>query len=288
MQCVFWGLGSDGTVGANKNSIKIIGEETENYAQGYFVYDSKKSGSITTSHLRFGPHPIHAPYLIGNNQANFVACHQFTFLERIDVLKYARQHGVFLLDSIYGPEEVWDYLPIEVQKVILDKKLRFYVINAQKIASDTGMGGRINTVMQACFFAISGILPKEEAIAQIKKSIRKSYGKRGEAVVQRNFQAVDETLAHLYEVKVPVEEEAGQIRATRTEIVAQQRTPIALPMLTMRPTVPVEAPEFVSMVLGPMIAGNGDSLASKRFASRWHVPFRYSSLGETQYCTGDA
>ena len=164
VQCVFWGLGSDGTVGANKNSIKIIGEETENYAQGYFVYDSKKSGSITTSHLRFGPHPIHAPYLIGNNQANFVACHQFTFLERIDVLKYARQRGVFLLDSIYGPEEVWDHLPIEVQQAILDKELRFYVINAQKIASDIGMGGRINTVMQTCFFAISGILPKEEAI----------------------------------------------------------------------------------------------------------------------------
>ena len=260
VQCVFWGLGSDGTVGANKNSIKIIGEETENYAQGYFVYDSKKSGSITTSHLRFGPHPIHAPYLIGNNQANFVACHQFSFLERIDVLKYIRQGGVFLLDSIYGPDKVWDYLPIEVQQVILDKKLRFYVINAQKIASDTGMGGRINTVMQACFFAISGILPKEEAITQIKKSIRKSYGKRGEAVVQRNFLAVDETLAHLYEVKVPVEEEAGQTRTTRTEIIAQQRSPIALPMLTRRPTVPVEAPEFVSMVLGPMIAGNGDSL----------------------------
>ncbi|MGZ3611956.1 MAG: pyruvate:ferredoxin (flavodoxin) oxidoreductase, partial [Ktedonobacteraceae bacterium] len=260
VQCVFWGLGSDGTVGANKNSIKIIGEETENYAQGYFVYDSKKSGSITTSHLRFGPHPIHAPYLIGNNQANFVACHQFSFLERIDVLKYIRQGGVFLLDSVYGPDKVWDYLPIEVQQVILDKKLRFYVINAQKIASDTGMGGRINTVMQACFFAISGILPKEEAITQIKKSIRKSYGKRGEAVVQRNFLAVDETLAHLYEVKVPVEEEAGQTRTTQTEIVAQHRSPIALPMLTRRPTVPVEAPEFVSMVLGPMIAGNGDSL----------------------------
>ncbi len=260
VQCVFWGLGSDGTVGANKNSIKIIGEETENYAQGYFVYDSKKSGSITTSHLRFGPHPIHAPYLIGNNQANFVACHQFSFLERIDVLKYIRHGGVFLLDSIYGPEKVWDYLPIEVQQVILDKKLRFYVINAQKIASDTGMGGRINTVMQACFFAISGILPKEEAIAQIKKSIKKSYGKRGEAVVQRNFLAVDETLAHLYEVKVPVEVGAGHIPATRTEIAAQQRTPIALPMLTMRPTVAVEAPEFVSMVLGPMIAGNGDGL----------------------------
>jgi pyruvate-ferredoxin/flavodoxin oxidoreductase len=260
VQCVFWGLGSDGTVGANKNSIKIIGEETENYAQGYFVYDSKKSGSITISHLRFGPHPIHAPYLIGNNQANFVACHQFTFLERIDVLKYARPGGVFLLDSLYGPENVWEHLPIEIQQEILDKGLRFYVINAQKIASDTGMGGRINTVMQTCFFAISGILPKEEAIDQIKKSIKKTYGKRGEAVVQRNFQAVDETLVHLYEVQVPVGVGAGQTQVTTAEVFAHQRSPIALPMLTRRPPVPAEAPEFVRKVLGPMIAGDGDDL----------------------------
>jgi pyruvate-ferredoxin/flavodoxin oxidoreductase len=260
VQCVFWGLGSDGTVGANKNSIKIIGEETENYAQGYFVYDSKKSGSITISHLRFGPHPIHAPYLIGNNQANFVACHQFSFLERIDVLKYARPGGVFLLDSLYGPENVWEHLPIEIQQEILDKGLRFYVINAQKIASDTGMGGRINTVMQTCFFAISGILPKEEAIVQIKRSIKKTYGKRGEAVVQRNFQAVDETLAHLYEVEVPIGVVAGQTQGTPTEGMAQQRSPIVLPMLTRRPPVPAEAPEFVRKVLGPMIAGDGDDL----------------------------
>src|SRR6266516_3277070 len=260
VRCLFWGLGSDGTVGANKNSIKIIGEETENYAQRYFVYDYKKSGSVTISHLRFGPHPIHAPYLIVNNQANFVACHQFTFLERIDVLKYARPGGVFLLDSLYGPENVWDHLPIEVQQEILDKRLRFYVINAQKIASDTGMGGRINTVMQTCFFAISGILPKEEAIDQIKKSIKKTYGKRGEAVVQRNFQAVDETLAHLYEVKVPVGVGAGHTQATTAEVFALQRSPIALPMLTRRPPVPAEAPEFVRNVLGPMIAGDGDNL----------------------------
>src|SRR6266581_280940 len=260
VQCVFWGLGSDGTVGANKNSIKIIGEETDNYAQGYFVYDSKKSGSITISHLRFGPHPIHAPYLIGNNQANFVACHQFTFLERVDVLKYAKPGGVFLLDSIYGPEDVWDHLPIEVQQAILDKGLRFYVINAHKVASDIGMGGRINIVMQTCFFAISGILPKEEAIAQIKQSIRKTYGKRGEAVVQRNFQAVDETLAHLYEVKVPLGVGAGRTQATTVEVFAHQRSPIALPMLTRRPPVPAEAPEFVRNVLGPMIAGDGDNL----------------------------
>src|SRR5216683_3303989 len=203
VQCVYWGLGSDGTVGANKNSIKIIGEETDNYAQGYFVYDSKKSGSVTISHLRFGPHEIRAPYLIGTGQADFLACHQFTFLERFDVLKYARPGGVFLLDSIYGPEGVWSHLPREVQQAIIEKKLRFYVIDAHKVASEIGMSGRINTVMQTCFFAISGILPQEQAIEQIKKSIRKTYGKRGEAVVQKNFQAVDATLEHLYEVNVP-------------------------------------------------------------------------------------
>src|SRR6266704_1262711 len=203
VQCVYWGLGSDGTVGANKNSIKIIGEETDNYAQGYFVYDSKKSGSVTISHLRFGPHEMHAPYLIGTGQANFVACHQFSFLERFDVLKYARPGGVFLLASMYGPEEVWGRLPREVQQTILDKQLRFYVIDAFKVASDIGMGGRINTVMQTCFFAISGILPEAQAIEQIKQSIRKTYGKRGEAVVQKNFQAVDATLEHLYQVNVP-------------------------------------------------------------------------------------
>jgi pyruvate-ferredoxin/flavodoxin oxidoreductase len=170
VQCVYWGLGSDGTVGANKNSIKIIGEETENYAQGYFVYDSKKSGSVTISHLRFGPHEIRAPYLIGTDQANFVACHQFSFLERFDVLKYARPGGVFLLASIYGPEEVWDRLPREVQQAIIEKQLRFYVIDAFKVASDIGMGGRINTVMQTCFFTISGILPQEQAIEQIKRA----------------------------------------------------------------------------------------------------------------------
>ncbi len=260
VKCVFWGLGSDGTVGANKNSIKIIGEETENYAQGYFVLDSKKAGSITISHLRFGPHPIHAPYLIGNNQANFVACHQFTFLERVDVLKYAKPGGAFLLDSIYGPEDVWDHLPIEVQQAILEKGLRFYVINAHKVASDIGMGGRINIVMQTCFFAISGILPKEEAIAQIKQSIRKTYGKRGEAVVQRNFRAVDETLAYLYEAKIPVGVAAGQAGGSSTESTPQRRSPISLPVLTRRPPVAAEAPEFVRKVLGPMIAGEGDSL----------------------------
>ncbi len=265
VQCVYWGLGSDGTVGANKNSIKIIGEETDNYAQGYFVYDSKKSGSVTISHLRFGPHEMHAPYLIGTGQANFVACHQFSFLERFDVLKYARPGGVFLLASMYGPEEVWGRLPREVQQTILDKQLRFYVIDAFKVASDIGMGGRINTVMQTCFFAISGILPEAQAIEQIKQSIRKTYGKRGEAVVQKNFQAVDATLEHLYQVNVPtaiadaihLASAAGTAEPVPTNGHGRGKP---LPMLTRRPPVPVEAPDFVRRVLGPMIVGEGDSL----------------------------
>ncbi|HZR39987.1 MAG TPA: pyruvate:ferredoxin (flavodoxin) oxidoreductase [Ktedonobacteraceae bacterium] len=267
VQCVFWGLGSDGTVGANKNSIKIIGEETENYAQGYFVYDSKKSGSVTISHLRFGPQPLHAPYLIGVDQASFVACHQFALLERFDVLKYARPGAVFLLDSLYGPEQVWDHLPGEVQQVIIEKQLRCYVINAHKVASETGMGGRINTVMQTCFFALSGVLPKEEAIAHIKQSIKKTYSKRGEAVVQRNFRAVDETLTHLYEVPIFVKElipqvaEVGGARKESTALVpVPRRAPIALPMLKRRPPVAPDAPDFVRQVLGPMIAGEGDTL----------------------------
>jgi pyruvate-ferredoxin/flavodoxin oxidoreductase len=237
VRCLFWGLGSDGTVGANKNSIKIIGEETKNYAQGYFVYDSKKSGSLTISHLRFGPHPIHAPYLI--EQANFVACHQFSFLERVDVLKYSMPGGVFLLNSPYGPDEVWEHLPREVQQDIINKHLHFYVVDALKVAKDNQMGGRINTVMQTCFFAISGVLPREQAIAKIKESIKKSYGKRGEIVVRQNWQAIDQTLEHLYEVKVP------------REITSD---------LTRRPTVPAEAPDFVHKVLAPMLAGDGDKL----------------------------
>src|SRR5262249_49803538 len=163
----------DGTVGANKNSIKIIGEETDNYAQGYFVYDSKKSGAMTISHLRFGPRPIRAPYLI--SAANFVACHQFNFLEKYDVLDYAAPGAVFLLNAPYGPEEVWDRLPREVQEQILGKHLRFYVIDALGVAKDTGMGGRINTIMQTCFFAVSGVLPRDEAVRQIKKAVEKTY-----------------------------------------------------------------------------------------------------------------
>jgi len=239
VRCVFFGLGSDGTVGANKNSIKIIGEETDNFAQGYFVYDSKKSGTMTTSHLRFGSKPIQAPYVIETNQANFVACHQFNFLERFDMLKYAKEGAVFLLNSLYGPDTIWDNLPVEVQTDIIKKKLKFYVINGYEVAEKTGMGGRMNTIMQTAFFAISGILPRDAAIEQIKHAIEKSYGKRGEAVVKKNFEAVDSTLENLHEVKVPAEITS---KATR------------------RAAVPNDAPDFVRNVLGEMIGFNGDNL----------------------------
>ncbi len=237
IRALFYGLGADGTVGANKNSIKIIGEETDNYAQGYFVYDSKKSGSVTVSHLRFGPEPIHSTYLI--SRANFVACHQFNFLEQRDVLRNAEQGAVFLLNSPFGPEEVWDQLPRRVQQQIVSKKLKFYVIDGYSVAKETGMGSRINTIMQTCFFAISGVLPREEAIYQIKKAIEKTYGKRGEAVVQKNYAAVDATLDKLYEVNV------------REAITST---------FDVRPPVPAGAPEFVQKVLAPIIAGDGDSL----------------------------
>ena len=237
VRALFYGLGSDGTVGANKNSIKIIGEDTDNYAQGYFVYDSKKAGAITISHLRFGPKPIRSSYLIG--QASFVACHQFSFLERFDMLKAARPGAVFLLNSLAGPDEVWDTLPRKVQKQIIDKKLKFYVIDAYQVAKKTGMGVRINTIMQTCFFAISGVLPPAEAIAAIKHAIEKTYGKRGEAVVQKNYAAVDAALDHLHEVKVP-----AAVSST----------------FDIRPAVAAEAPEFVQKTLAPIIAGEGDSV----------------------------
>ncbi|MFO7585201.1 MAG: pyruvate:ferredoxin (flavodoxin) oxidoreductase [Anaerolineales bacterium] len=239
VRCLFFGLGADGTVGANKNSIKIIGEETDNNAQGYFVYDSKKSGSLTISHLRFGPKPLKAPYLIAPNTANFVACHQFSFLERFDILKYAQPGATFLLNSTFGKDEVWDELPVETQQAIIDKKLKFYVINAYDVAHNTDMGTRINTIMQTCFFAISGVLPREQAIAEIKNAIQKTYGKRGEAVVKQNFEAVDQSLANLHEVSVPASV-SGHIK--------------------MRPAVPNAAPEFVKSVLSPIIAFEGDSL----------------------------
>lgn len=239
VRCVFFGLGSDGTVGANKNSIKIIGEETENFAQGYFVYDSKKSGQMTTSHLRFGSKPIQAPYLIEPNQANFVACHQSNFLERFDMLKYAKEGAVFLLNSMSGKEDVWGTLPSEVQSAIIEKKLKFYVINGYDVAEKTGMGQRVNTIMQTAFFAISGVLPREQAIEEIKHAIEKTYGKRGEAVVKKNFEAVDATIANLYEVKVPARVSSK---------------------VTRRSPVPNDAPAFVKDVLGPMIGFDGDNL----------------------------
>jgi len=237
VRAVFYGLGADGTVGANKNSIKIIGEDTDNYAQGYFVYDSKKAGSTTISHLRFGPKPIHSSYLI--RSANFVACHQFNFLERFEMLNVAAHGATFLLNSPFAPDEVWDHLPRKVQAQIIEKQLRCYTIDAYQVAKDNGMGGRINTVMQTCFFAISGVLVSEEAIAAIKHSIKKTYSKRGEAVVQKNFAAVDDALAHLFPVRVP-------------ERVSSQ--------FDLRPAVPAEAPEFVQKVSAEIIAGRGDDL----------------------------
>ncbi|MDA8164834.1 MAG: pyruvate:ferredoxin (flavodoxin) oxidoreductase [Desulfobacteraceae bacterium] len=242
IRAVFFGLGADGTVGANKNSIKIIGEDTPNHAQGYFVYDSKKSGSLTVSHLRFGPRPIRSSYLI--SRANFVGCHQFGFLAKIRVLDFAKEGGVLLLNAPYGPDEVWDHLPRQVQEDLIAKKLRFFVIDAYRVAERTGMGVRINTVMQTCFFAISGVLPREEAIGHIKEAIRKTYGKRGEEIVRKNYQAVDDTLANLHEVRVPA--------AVTSEI-------------AMRRPVPEEAPDFVQRVTAKLMAGAGDLLPVSAF-----------------------
>ncbi|MDH7515942.1 MAG: pyruvate:ferredoxin (flavodoxin) oxidoreductase, partial [Bacteroidota bacterium] len=239
---IFYGLGADGTVSANKDSIKIIGEETDNYAQGYFVYDSKKSGSMTTSHLRFGPIPIKSTYLISS--AQFVACHQFVFLEKFDMLSKLVEGGVFLLNSPYGPDEVWDHLPRPVQEKLIEKKAKFYVINAYKVAEETGMGERVNRIMQTCFFAISGILPREEAIEKIKQSVKKTYGAKGDRIVQMNWNAIDRTLERLHEVKLPS-------KATST---------IELP-----PTVSPHAPKFVQEVTAPMIAGYGDDLPVSKF-----------------------
>jgi len=236
VRSVFYGLGADGTVGANKNSIKIIGGETDNYAQGYFVYDSKKSGAVTVSHLRFGPDPIRSTYLVG--QANFVGCHQWTFLEKLNVLKEAKSGGTFLLNSPYGPDEVWDRLPLEIQEEIVRKGLKFYVINAYQVARENGMGGRINTVMQTCFFALAGVLPREEAIAQIKKAIEKTYGKKGREIVQMNLNAVDATLGNLHEVNV------GEANSD----------------VRLLPAIPDTAPEFVRQVEGKILAREGDDL----------------------------
>jgi pyruvate-ferredoxin/flavodoxin oxidoreductase len=237
IRAIFYGLGADGTVSANKNSIKIIGEDTSFFAQGYFVYDSKKSGSTTTSHLRFGPRPIHSTYLV--SLANFVACHQWFFLEKFDVLQNIVNGGTFLINSSYGTEEVWNQLPRQIQQQLIEKKLKFYVIDAYKVAKETGMGGRINTIMQTCFFAISGVLPRNEAIDAIKHSVEKTYGKKGEEIVKQNFMAIDKTLANLFEVPIP---------ATVTSTTA------------MPEPVSAQAPAYVRSVTGQIIAGFGDKL----------------------------
>jgi pyruvate-ferredoxin/flavodoxin oxidoreductase len=240
VRAVFYGLGSDGTVGANKNSIKIIGEETDNYAQGYFVYDSKKSGSVTISHLRFGPQRLRSTYLV--SRANFVGCHQWEFLHKYDVLKSAQPGATVLLNSPYTPEETWGQLPPTVQQQILDKQLQVYGINASQVAREAGMGNRINTVMQVCFFALANVLPRDEAIAQIKAAIRKTYGKKGEEVVQMNLKAVDQTLDHLYPLPIP-----------------SQVTP-SLEAQAAEEAIPDTAPAFVRQVLAKMMQQEGDSI----------------------------
>jgi len=237
--CVFYGLGSDGTVSANKNSIKIIAEETPNYGQGYFQYDSKKAGAVTVSHLRFGPKPIESTYLIGDNEASFVACHQPIFLDRYDMLSKAKEGAVFLLNSPTPPDQVWNDLPRAMQQQIIDKGLSFYVIDAYRIAGETGMGRRINTIMQTCFFAISGILPADEAIAQIKDAVKKTYGKKGQGLLDRNFHAIDATVNGLQRVEIP-----SQPTST----------------FERRPVVPADAPDFVQRVTATLMENRGDSL----------------------------
>ena len=254
-RCMFYGLGSDGTVGANKNSIKIIGEKTDNYAQGYFVYDSKKAGATTVSHLRFGPRPIHSTYLISD--ANFVACHNFTFLEKFDMLKNARKGGTFLLNAPYGADEVWDYMPKKVQKQIIDKELDFYVINAYDLAEDLGLGSRINTIMQTVFFKITDIMPDDVAIPAIKEYIQKSYGSKGEAVVKMNVDAVDAALENFEKVDYP------------SEVTSSKEMP---------PVVPETAPEFVKEVTARIIAKEGDEIPVSKLPADGTYP-----TGTTQY-----
>jgi len=249
VRAMFYGLGADGTVGANKNSIKIIGENTDNYAQGYFVYDSKKSGAMTVSHLRFGPKPIRSSYLI--SKANFVACHQWIFLERYDMLEALVPGGVFLLNSPFDRNEVWNHLPRRMQEQLIAKNAKFYVTDAYKVARETGMGSRVNTIMQVCFFAISKVLPGEEAIEAIRKSIRDTYGKKGEEVVQKNMRAVDETLACLFKVQVP-EKATSQIE-------------IPAPF-------PTEANQYERDVLGTIYAGHGDSIPVSAFPADGTFP----------------
>ena len=255
VRAVFYGLGADGTVGANKNTIKILGEQDGLHAQGYFVYDSKKSGSVTISHLRFGPRPIDLPFLI--SQASFVACHQFGFLERFDVLACAQQNATFLLNAPYPCDQVWNELPQSVQQTILDKQLNVYTIDAGAVAAAQGLGRRINTIMQTCFFAISGVLPRELAIEEIKKSIAKTYGRRGDEIVRRNWAAVDATVAALHQLTVP-------------SAVTSRKT--------VQPPVPDDAPAFVRSITAAMLAGVGDALPVSAFPPDGTWP-----LATTQY-----
>ena len=241
-RAVFFGLGADGTVSANKSSIKIIGEETDNYAQGFFYYDSKKAGSLTISHLRFGPDPIRSPYLI--DKANFVACHQCSFLDKYDMLSVAEINSIFLLNSPYPKEEVWGQLPRNVQQEIIDKKIKFYTIDAYDIAKEIGLGVRINTIMQTCFFALSNVIPKEDAIASIKKFTAKTYGRKGERILKMNYEAIDKAIDNLHEVKVPE-------KATST--------------FDLKSTMPEEAPDYVKNVISKMIIGKGDELPVSAF-----------------------
>ncbi len=240
-RCVFVGLGSDGTVGANKNSIKIIADGEDYYGQAYFVYDSKKSGGMTTSHLRFSKNPIKAPYLI--NQAGFVACHHMPFLFKTDVLSFASKNAVFLINSTEPSDKVWDSLPIEVQQEIIDKNIKLYAINAVEVAGKTGMGRRINTIMQTCFFAISGVLPRDEAIDKIKKAIQKTYARKGQEIVDANIKAVDASLAHLHEIKI------GQANSVHKR----------------QPGIPTTAPELLQKVTGKIIEGRGEQLPVSAF-----------------------
>jgi pyruvate-ferredoxin/flavodoxin oxidoreductase len=254
-RALFYGLGADGTVGANKNTIKIIGTETDNYAQGYFVYDSKKSGAITISHLRFGKEKIHNPYLVP--RANFIACHNTSFLEKYDMLSKAEEGATFLLTTLHGKDEVWDTLPAEVQEQLISKKMKFYIIDAVSLAEEIGLGTRINMIMQTAFFVIAGIIPKDDAIKSIKEQIKKTYMKKGEQVVKMNYAAVDTALKNIVEVPVP-DKVTSKVR--------------------MRPPVPEEAPEFVKNVTAKMIAGNGDSLPVSAMPADGTWP-----TGTTQY-----
>ncbi len=255
VRAMFYGLGADGTVGANKNSIKIIGENTENYAQGYFVYDSKKAGALTVSHLRFGPRPIRSTYLI--NKANFIGCHQTVFLEKYDMLRNLAEGGTFLINAPFEKDEMWNRIPKTTQQQIIDKKAKVFVVDAYKVAELTGMGRRINTIMQTCFFAISGVLPRDQAINEIKQAIIKTYGNKGEDIVNMNLNAVDQAIEHMYELEIPQEVTADW---------------------EIHPPVPVNAPDFVKHVEGEIIAGRGDLIPVSAFPVDGTWP-----LGTTQY-----